>query len=91
MFKRLFWLVIGAGFGFGIAFWLMRFVRDVVDRYRPERVSGDIGDALRANALVKGTDDGVGGVVVARYGVSTVDVIDRVKAKNSGSRPKASA
>ena len=48
MFKRLFWLVIGAGFGFGIAFWLMRFVRDVADRYRPERVSGDIGEALRA-------------------------------------------
>ena len=48
MFKRLFWLIIGAGFGFGVAFWLMRFVRDVVDRYRPERVSGDIGDAIRS-------------------------------------------
>jgi Cu(I)/Ag(I) efflux system membrane protein CusA/SilA len=40
-----------------------------------------IGDAFRANALVKGTEESVGGVVVARYGVSTVDVIDRVKAK----------
>src|ERR1043166_6897716 len=38
-----------------------------------------IGDAFRAAALVKGTQEAVGGVVVARYGVSTVDVIDRVK------------
>src|SRR3989441_2274844 len=40
-----------------------------------------IGDAFRAAALVKGTEEAVGGVVVARYGVSTVDVIDRVKQK----------
>jgi len=40
-----------------------------------------IGDAFRAAALVKGTDEAVGGVVVARYGVSTVDVIERVKEK----------
>src|SRR5437016_1700274 len=40
-----------------------------------------VGDAYRASALVKGTDEVVGGVVVARYGVSTVDVITRVKEK----------
>src|ERR671937_74149 len=40
-----------------------------------------IGDAFRASALVKGTEEAVGGVVVARYGVSTVDVINHVKAK----------
>src|SRR5499425_670558 len=40
-----------------------------------------IGDAFRASALVKGIDEAVGGVVVARYGASTVEVIDRVKAK----------
>src|SRR6266436_5906988 len=40
-----------------------------------------VGDAFRASALVKGTDEAVGGVVVARYGVSTVDVITRVKVK----------
>src|SRR4030095_10921275 len=40
-----------------------------------------IGDAFRASALVKSTNEAVGGVVVARYGVSTIDVIDRVKAK----------
>ncbi|TML56896.1 MAG: hypothetical protein E6G17_13775 [Actinobacteria bacterium] len=48
MFKRLFWLVIGAGFGFGVSFWLMRFVRSTVERYSPERVSGDMADALRS-------------------------------------------
>src|SRR5205814_8859014 len=49
------------------------FVRQVADV--------KIGDAFRVSALVKGTDEAVGGVVVARYGVSTVDVIRRVKDK----------
>src|SRR5213593_4025225 len=40
-----------------------------------------LGDAFRAAALVKGTDEAVGGVVVARYGVSTVGVISRIKEK----------
>ena len=48
MFRRLFWLVIGAGFGFGVSFWLMRFIRETVDRYRPERVSADLAEALSA-------------------------------------------
>jgi hypothetical protein len=44
----LFWLVVGAGFGFGVSFWLMRFVRETVNRYSPERVSADLGDAIRS-------------------------------------------
>jgi Cu(I)/Ag(I) efflux system membrane protein CusA/SilA len=40
-----------------------------------------VGDAFRVAALVKGGQEAVGGVVVARYGVSTVEVINRVKAK----------
>jgi hypothetical protein len=48
MFKRLFWLMIGAGFGFGVSFWLIRFVRQTVERYTPERVSSDLAGALRA-------------------------------------------
>jgi gas vesicle protein len=48
MFRRLFWLVVGAGFGFGISFWVMRFVRSTVERYSPERVSGDLADAIRS-------------------------------------------
>src|SRR5438132_1207676 len=49
------------------------FVRQVADV--------KLGDAFRVAALVKGTEEAVGGVVVARYGVSTVGVIDRVKEK----------
>jgi copper/silver efflux system protein len=60
-------IVIGAENGIPI------FVRQVA--------AVKIGDAFRASALVKGTAEAVGGVVVARYGVSTIDVINRVKAK----------
>ena len=48
MFRRLFWLIIGAGFGFGVSFWIMRFVRETVQRYTPERVSADLADAIRS-------------------------------------------
>ena len=47
MFKRLFWLLIGAGFGFGMSFWLVRTVRATIERYTPERVSGDLAAAIR--------------------------------------------
>jgi len=60
-------VVIGADNGVPI------FVRQVADV--------KIGDAFRVAALVKGDKEAVGGVVVARYGVSTVEVIDRVKEK----------
>jgi Cu(I)/Ag(I) efflux system membrane protein CusA/SilA len=40
-----------------------------------------IGDAFRVASLVKGTHEAVGGVVVARTGVNTNDVIDAVKAR----------
>ncbi len=60
-------IVVGADNGVPI------FVRQVAEV--------KIGDAFRAAALVKGTGEAVGGVVVARYGVSTVEVINRVKEK----------
>ena len=47
MFKRLFWLMIGAGFGVGASFWVARVVRETVERYSPERVSGDLANAVR--------------------------------------------
>jgi len=47
MLKRVFWLVLGAAFGFGVSFWFMRFVRETVERYSPERVSSDLAGALR--------------------------------------------
>ncbi len=39
------------------------------------------GDAFRVASLVKGTQEAVGGVVVARTGVNTKEVIDSVKAR----------
>ncbi|MDP1818893.1 MAG: hypothetical protein Q8K58_03260 [Acidimicrobiales bacterium] len=47
MFRRLLWLVMGAGFGFGVSFWLMRFVRETAARYTPERVSSGLADSVR--------------------------------------------
>jgi Cu(I)/Ag(I) efflux system membrane protein CusA/SilA len=60
-------VVIGADNGVPI------FVRQVADV--------KVGDAFRVSALVQGGGEAVGGVVVARYGVSTVEVISRVKEK----------
>ncbi|HET7696645.1 MAG TPA: CusA/CzcA family heavy metal efflux RND transporter [Vicinamibacterales bacterium] len=40
-----------------------------------------VGNAFRIASLVKGTDEAVGGVVVARTGVNTKAVIDAVKAR----------
>ncbi len=40
-----------------------------------------IGDAFRTGALDKDGKEAVGGVVIARYGVNTLDVIDAVKKK----------
>src|ERR671922_1686078 len=60
-------IVVGAENGVPI------FVRQVADV--------KIGDAFRVAALVKGTEEAVGGVIVARYGVSTRDIIERVREK----------
>src|SRR6478672_1019250 len=46
-----------------------------------------IGDAFRVASLVKGTREAVGGVVVARTGVNTKDVIDAVKARIAQIQP----
>jgi hypothetical protein len=47
VFRRLFWLLIGVGFGFGTSFWLMRFVKETAARYSPERVSADLAGAIK--------------------------------------------
>ena len=46
-----------------------------------------VGDAFRVASLVKGTQEAVGGVVVARTGVNTKDVIDAVKARIAQIQP----
>jgi hypothetical protein len=48
MFKRLFWLLVGASFGFGASFWLARAVKQTMERYAPERLSSDLAEAARA-------------------------------------------
>jgi hypothetical protein len=45
--RRAFWLCIGAGFGFGVSFWLMRWVRETAARYAPDRVSSELATAVR--------------------------------------------
>ena len=47
MFKRLLWLIMGAAFGFGVSFWLMRAVRDAVSKYTPSGAADTISAALR--------------------------------------------
>ena len=47
MFKRLLWLSMGIGFGFGVSFWIVRLVREKVARYSPERVTESVADTLR--------------------------------------------
>ncbi len=47
MFRRLVWLLIGAGFGFGVAFWFMRLVRETAARYSPDRLTSDLTQAAR--------------------------------------------
>jgi Cu(I)/Ag(I) efflux system membrane protein CusA/SilA len=46
-----------------------------------------VGDAFRVAALVNGTKEAVGGVVVARSGVNTKEVIDSVKARIAQIQP----
>ena len=40
--------MVGAGFGFGLSFWLMRFVRETAARYTPERMRSDLADSIRS-------------------------------------------
>ncbi len=47
MLKRLFWVMVGTGFGFGMSFWLTRLVREKVARWSPENVSAELSQALR--------------------------------------------
>jgi Cu(I)/Ag(I) efflux system membrane protein CusA/SilA len=49
--------------------------------YAEQVADVQIGNAFRVASLVKGTKEAVGGVVVARTGVNTKEVIDAVKAR----------
>lgn len=47
MLKRLFYLAVGMGLGFGLSLWLTRLVRSTIERYTPERVSADLSASMR--------------------------------------------
>ena len=47
MLKRLTWMTMGTGFGFGLAVWCRRAVRSRVERYRPSQVSPRFTRSLR--------------------------------------------
>ncbi len=46
MFKRLFWLLVGATAGLGGSYWFQRRVRQAVDRFAPDNVQADVRAAL---------------------------------------------
>ena len=54
---------------------------DGVPVYVEQVADVQVGNAFRVASLVKGTEEAVGGVVVARTGVNTKEVIDAVKAR----------
>ena len=66
-------IVVGASGGVPI------YVEQVADVH--------LGDAFRVASLVNGTKEAVGGVVVARSGVNTKQVIDAVKARIAQIQP----
>ena len=66
-------IVVGASDGVPI------YVEQVADVH--------LGDAFRVASLVNGTNEAVGGVVVARSGVNTKEVIDAVKARIAQIQP----
>lgn len=47
MLKRLFWMLVGIGFGFGMSFWVTRLIREKVAKWSPENVSTELSRALR--------------------------------------------
>ena len=55
MFKRLFWLMMGAGFGFGMSLWVQRKVKETAARYSPPRIAGDMATTVRT-AVSEGRD-----------------------------------
>lgn len=45
--KRLLWLAMGVGFGFGMSFWITRAIKERIAKFSPENVSAELGKAAR--------------------------------------------
>lgn len=52
MFKRLFWLSVGASLGFGTSWWITRTVKQKIERYAPARLTEGV--ANTAHSLTGG-------------------------------------
>jgi hypothetical protein len=50
MFKRLFWLTVGASFGVGTTVWVGRTVKQTMNRLTPQRISSDLVVTARSKA-----------------------------------------
>ncbi len=48
MFKRLFWLGIGASLGLGTSWWVTRTVKQKIERYLPQRLTADMASRARS-------------------------------------------
>jgi len=48
VFKRLFWLTVGVTLGSSGSFWLMRKVRQTVERFTPQRLTQDVATGARS-------------------------------------------
>jgi hypothetical protein len=47
MFKRLFWLTVGTGLGFGGSFWAQRRLRKKIEQYYPDQVAKQVSTSVR--------------------------------------------
>ncbi|MGH9183567.1 MAG: hypothetical protein ACRDZ9_07130, partial [Acidimicrobiales bacterium] len=47
MFRRVFWLSVGAGLGLGASSWLAWRLRERARRYRPQRVGAELAGGVR--------------------------------------------
>jgi hypothetical protein len=92
--KRSFWLVVGAGFGFGMSFWTLRAVRRTADRYLPpglvERIERAL-DALDGGAGSRNGSHGtVGGANADRPQPGASSLLDGDRAARAALRARVS-
>lgn len=60
MFKRLFWLCVGIGFGAGAAIIFSRWIKEAKEKYQPDAVTSRFTDTIRGavSDLTAAIDEG---------------------------------